>query len=170
MTDTQTRGMDIAPDVLDTIVALALKDVEGVAVVGQTSTGILSFFGSKQDQKGVRVSQVTSDTIDVSVSITVLNGFSLDKIAQMRARLSLMPSSRRLAIPSIASIFMSTVSSSRISTRSWLKNINMTEARRAVLGLASPLSGRDPRDRPPTIIEEEGSSMKRSFWVTMLAA
>ena len=50
-------------------------------VVGQTSTGILSFFGSKQDQKGVRVSQVTSDTIDVSVSITVLNGFSLDKIA-----------------------------------------------------------------------------------------
>ena len=81
MTDTQTRGMDIAPDVLDTIVALALKDVEGVAVVGQTSTGILSFFGSKQDQKGVRVSQVTSDTIDVSVSITVLNGFSLDKIA-----------------------------------------------------------------------------------------
>ena len=70
--------MDIAPDVLDTIVALALKDVEGVAVVGQTSTGILSFFGSKQDQKGVRVSQVTSDTIDVSVSIT---GFSLDKIA-----------------------------------------------------------------------------------------
>ena len=79
MTDTQTRGMDIAPDVLDTIVALALKDVEGVAVVGQTSTGILSFFGSKQDQKGV--SQVTSDTIDVSVSITVLNGFSLDKIA-----------------------------------------------------------------------------------------
>ena len=69
MTDTQTRGMDIAPDVLDTIVALALKDVEGVAVVGQTSTGILSFFGSKQDQKGV------------SVSITVLNGFSLDKIA-----------------------------------------------------------------------------------------
>ena len=79
MTDTQTRGMDIAPDVLDTIVALALKDVEGV--VGQTSTGILSFFGSKQDQKGVRVSQVTSDTIDVSVSITVLNGFSLDKIA-----------------------------------------------------------------------------------------
>lgn len=81
MTDTQTRGMDIAPDVLDTIVALALKDVEGVAVVGQTSTGILSFFGSKQDQKGVRVSQVTSDTIDVSVLITVLNGFSLDKIA-----------------------------------------------------------------------------------------
>lgn len=60
---------------------MQLKDVEGVAVVGQTSTGILSFFGSKQDQKGVRVSQVTSDTIDVSVSITVLNGFSLDKIA-----------------------------------------------------------------------------------------
>ena len=29
----------------------------------------------------MRVSQVTSDTIDVSVSITVLNGFSLDKIA-----------------------------------------------------------------------------------------
>ena len=50
MTDTQTRGMDIAPDVLDTIVALALKDVEGVAVVGQTSTGILSFFGSKQER------------------------------------------------------------------------------------------------------------------------
>ena len=36
MTDTQTRGMDIAPDVLDTIVALALKDVEGVAAVSYT--------------------------------------------------------------------------------------------------------------------------------------
>lgn len=74
--------MAIAPDVLDTIIALALKDVEGVANVGQASTGIFSFFGSKQDQQGVTVSQVTESTIDVSIDITVFDGFSLDKIAK----------------------------------------------------------------------------------------
>ena len=73
MSDTQASGMAIAPDVLDTIVALALKDVAGIANVGQAS--------SKQDQQGVTVSQVTEDTIDVSVVITVLDGYSLDKIA-----------------------------------------------------------------------------------------
>lgn len=81
MAETQSSGMAIAPDVLDTIVALALKDVDGIASVGQASSKIFSFFGSKQDQQGVTVSQVTENTIDVSVVITVLDGFSLDKIA-----------------------------------------------------------------------------------------
>ncbi len=73
--------MAIAPDVLDTIVALALKDVEGIANVGKAAPKIRSLFGSKQDQRGVTVSQVTNNTIDVSITITVLNGFSLNKIA-----------------------------------------------------------------------------------------
>lgn len=81
MSDTQTSGMAIAPDVLDTIVALALKDVAGIANVGQASSKFFSLFSSKQDQQGVTVSQVTEDTIDVSVVITVLDGYSLDKIA-----------------------------------------------------------------------------------------
>jgi uncharacterized alkaline shock family protein YloU len=81
MSDMQTSGMAIAPDVLDTIIALALKDVAGIAHVGQASSKLFSFFTSKQDQQGVTVSQVTEDTIDVSVVITVLNGYSLDKIA-----------------------------------------------------------------------------------------
>lgn len=72
--------MAIAPDVLDTIVALALKEVAGIAQVGQASSKIFSFFSSKQEQ-GVTVSQVSEDTIDVSVVITVLDGYSLDKIA-----------------------------------------------------------------------------------------
>lgn len=81
MSDTQASGMAIAPDVLDTIVALALKDVAGIANVGQASSKLFSLFASKQDQQGVTVSQVTEDTIDVSVVITVLDGYSLDKIA-----------------------------------------------------------------------------------------
>ncbi len=80
MSDTQASGMAIAPDVLDTIVALALKDVTGIANVGQASSKLFSIF-AKQDQQGVTVSQVTEDTIDVSVVITVLDGHSLDKIA-----------------------------------------------------------------------------------------
>lgn len=72
--------MAIAPDVLDTIIALALKDVVGIASVGQASSKIFSFFG-KQEQQGVTVNQVTEDSIDVSVVITVLDGYSLDKIA-----------------------------------------------------------------------------------------
>lgn len=75
--------MAIASDVLNTIIVLAMKDVEGVASVGQTPTGILSsFFASKQDQQGVKVSKVGDNAIDVSVFITVLDGFSLDKIAR----------------------------------------------------------------------------------------
>jgi uncharacterized alkaline shock family protein YloU len=81
MTDSQQTGMAIAPDVLDTIVALAVKDVEGVASVGSASSKIFSFFASKQDQQGVTVNQVGDNAIDVSVSISVLDGFSLDKIA-----------------------------------------------------------------------------------------
>lgn len=72
--------MAIAPDVLDTIIALALKDVAGIANVGQASSKFFSFF-SKNDQQGVTVSQVTDRSIDVSIVITVMDGFSLDKIA-----------------------------------------------------------------------------------------
>lgn len=84
MTETQVPagGMDIAPDVLDTIVALAIKEVEGIASTGQTSSKIFSFFGSKQDQQGVTVNQVTENAIEVSVVISVYDGYSLDKIAQ----------------------------------------------------------------------------------------
>ena len=94
----------------------------------------------------------------------------LSLIHILRARLSLMPSSRRLAIPSIASIFMSTASSSRISTRSWPKNINMTEARRAVLPCKSSIRQRSSRPTLQPSSKREGSSMRRSSWVTMLAA
>lgn len=80
MSETQPTGAAIAPDVLDTIVALALKDVDGVASVGAASSKFFSFFG-KQEQQGVTVNQVTDSTIDVSVVLTVLDGHSLNKIA-----------------------------------------------------------------------------------------
>lgn len=80
MTDSQPNGMDIAPDVLDTIVALALNDVEGIASVGVASSKIRSFF-SKQEVQGVTVSQVSDSAIDVSVVLTVFDGYSLNKIA-----------------------------------------------------------------------------------------
>ena len=80
MTDTQPKGMDIAPDVLDTIVALALNDVEGVASVGTAPSKLRSLF-SKQDQQGVTVTQNADNSVDVNVVLTVLDGHSLNKIA-----------------------------------------------------------------------------------------
>jgi uncharacterized alkaline shock family protein YloU len=80
MSDKQVSGMDIAPDVLDTIVALALKEVAGIAHVGQASSKIFPLFSSKQEQ-GVTVNQVSEDAVDVSVVVTVLDGLSLSKIA-----------------------------------------------------------------------------------------
>ena len=79
MTDSQPTGMNIAPDVLDTIVALALNDVDGVASVGASSSKLRSFF-NKQDQQGVSVSQTSDNTIDVNVVLTVFDGFSFKKI------------------------------------------------------------------------------------------
>lgn len=81
MPETHANGMDIAPDVLDTIVALALKDVEGIASVGVVSPKIFSLFGAKQELQGVTVEQISDDTIDVTVVITVIDGVSLNQIA-----------------------------------------------------------------------------------------
>lgn len=80
MTDSQPTGMDIAPDVLDTIVALALNDVDGVASVGGAPSKIRSLF-SKSEQQGVSVTQNEDDTVDVNVVLTVLDGHSLNTIA-----------------------------------------------------------------------------------------
>ena len=80
MADTQPTGMAIAPDVLDTIVALALNDVEGVASVGTSPSKIRSLFG-KHNKHGVTVDQVSDSTINVSVVLTVFDGYSLNKIA-----------------------------------------------------------------------------------------
>lgn len=80
MSDINTEGMAIAPGVVDTIVALAVKDVPGVFSVGSVPTGLRAIFGSKQPQ-GVVVVPAEDGSVEVSLSIQVKSGFSLHEIA-----------------------------------------------------------------------------------------
>lgn len=81
MTETTQNGTDISPEVLDTIVSLALNDVKGIESVGSTSTGFLAIFGSKQDNQGVNVEQVGDNSVNVSIVLTVQDGYPLKEIA-----------------------------------------------------------------------------------------
>ncbi len=90
MTDINTDGMAIAPGVVDTIVALAVKEVPGVASVGTSSvSGWRSLFSSKQSVSGVSVAPAEDGGIEVSLSLHVFNGYSLNEIAnQVRSAIA----------------------------------------------------------------------------------
>ena len=77
-------GLGLAPGVMETIVAIAAKDVEGVASVGASSfTGLnlRSRIAGKSDVPAIDVSMNESDGIDVDVHIDVQYGKSIPKVA-----------------------------------------------------------------------------------------
>ena len=76
-------GLGLAPGVMETIVAIAAKDVEGVANVGASSlTGLnLRSRIRKSDVSPIDVSMNTDEGIDVDVHIDVEYGKSIPKVA-----------------------------------------------------------------------------------------
>lgn len=76
-------GLGLAPGVMETIIAIAAREVEGVASVGSsTLTGIRSRFVSKPaSHQGIDVSMNESEGVDVAVHIDVYYGRPIPEVA-----------------------------------------------------------------------------------------
>ena len=82
MTDLNIDGMAIAPGVVETIVSIAVGEVEGVASVGPSSTSSLrAVFASKPATQGIDIALDEEDKLHVSVRVDVYYGFALPELA-----------------------------------------------------------------------------------------
>lgn len=82
MSDLTFEGMAIADGVVETIVSMAVQDVEGVAnISGMTASGILNF-KNKPGAKGVEAAANEDGTLAVSVRIGVDYGYPLPAVAE----------------------------------------------------------------------------------------
>lgn len=75
-------GLGLAPGVMETIIAIAARDVEGVASVGSSSfSGLRSRFVAKPTGQGIDVHMNESDSIEVAVHIDVYYGQPIPEVA-----------------------------------------------------------------------------------------
>lgn len=75
-------GLGLAPGVMETIVAIAAKEVEGVASVGSsTFSGIRSHFASSAAAQGIEVSMNETEGVDIAVHIDVRYGRPIPAVA-----------------------------------------------------------------------------------------
>ena len=83
MTDLNIDGMAIAPGVVETIISLAARDVDGVASVGDpTTSGIMTFIGGgKPSTQGIEVDVDENNELHVSVIMQVKSGYVLPDLA-----------------------------------------------------------------------------------------
>lgn len=77
------EGLGVAPGVLDTIVALAVEEVEGVAAVGAPGiAGLVQRGARKGAARAVDVSVCEDQSVEVVVHIQVLHGRKLREVAR----------------------------------------------------------------------------------------
>ncbi len=82
MADLNVDGMALAPSVVETIISIAAKEVEGVAAVGSSSAGgIRSKIGSKSGAQGIEVEVNEDQSLHVSVRVDVYYGHVLPELA-----------------------------------------------------------------------------------------
>lgn len=82
MADLNIDGMNIAPGVVETIVSLAARDVEGVVGIGDLATnGILEFIGGRPSTQGVEVDVDEDGNLHASICLTVKSGQVLPDLA-----------------------------------------------------------------------------------------
>ena len=82
MTDLNIDGMNVAPGVVETIISLAVRDVDGVASVGDpTTSGIMSLIGGKPSTQGIEIEPGEDGELYVSVRLHVKNGYVLPDLA-----------------------------------------------------------------------------------------
>lgn len=84
MSELNVDGMALAPGVVETIVSIAVSEVEGVACVGSASAtgrGIRSVFGQKPQTQGIEITVNEDNKLDISIRIEVYYGFALPEIA-----------------------------------------------------------------------------------------
>ncbi len=82
MADLNIDGMAIAPGVVETIISLAAREVEGVASVGDpTTSGIFNLIGSKPSTQGIEVEKGEDDKLYVTLRLHVHSGHVLPDLA-----------------------------------------------------------------------------------------
>ena len=84
MSDLNVDGMALAPGVVETIVSIAVAEVDGVASVGGASAanrGIRAALGSKPATAGIQVAPGEDDALQISVRIDVYYGHVLPDVA-----------------------------------------------------------------------------------------
>lgn len=82
MTELNVDGMALAPGVVETIVSIAVGEVEGVACIGpSTTSGLRSMFGSKPTTQGIEIAVDDDDKLQISIRVDVYYGFVLPDLA-----------------------------------------------------------------------------------------
>ncbi len=83
MSDLNIEGMALAEGVVETVISIAVADVDGVACVGTNGAtgGILSMFGSKPSAQGIEITSEEDGKLQVSVRIEAYYGYSLPDVA-----------------------------------------------------------------------------------------
>lgn len=82
MKELNAEGMAVAPGVVETIVSIAVGEVEGVAVVGASGVGgIRSVLSSKQSVQGIEIVADEAGQLNISVRIEVFYGHVLPEVA-----------------------------------------------------------------------------------------
>lgn len=82
MSELNLDGMALAPGVVETIVSIAVNEVDGVASVGSSGPGGLrSVFAGKPSTQGIEISVGENDALHVSVRIDAYYGYVLPDLA-----------------------------------------------------------------------------------------
>lgn len=83
MTDLSTEGMTITPGVVETIVTLAVKDVDGVVSVGNPPADLLrAVLHGMPNTQGVDVSVDDDGKMTIAVHVNIAYGKPIPLIAQ----------------------------------------------------------------------------------------
>ena len=83
MTELNLESMALASGVVETIIALAAADVDGVTNVGaMNASSPLGMFASKPSTQGVDVVVNDDERLQVTIHVTVEYGHSLPEVAQ----------------------------------------------------------------------------------------
>lgn len=82
MSNLNFEGMAIAEGVVETIVNIAIKDVEGVASLSAPSSSGILGLGKKNTAKGIEVRVNEDESISIATRVNVVYGTALPVIAQ----------------------------------------------------------------------------------------
>lgn len=83
MKDLSNEKIAIAPDVIETIVSIAVSEVEGVVSMEQTSVsaGIKSLFASQKQSSNIEVGSDEDGLMHIGVHIEVKEGYAFPELA-----------------------------------------------------------------------------------------
>ncbi len=81
MSNLNFDGMALAEGVVETIVSIAVQDVEGVAALGGSPSAGRFNFKSKPAAKGVEVFAGEDDSVSIAVRVDVIYGYALPVVA-----------------------------------------------------------------------------------------